>query len=194
MASDPVCGQKWRGSLAKYNPSLSLWKTAQRSLLADSDEFLETWPKWGSMRTGECWELTTWAPRIYERGYGLWPTPTAQDNNQVQGIGAAAKHPKRGTTLGGFVRMFPTATAGKGWSRNHNRAQSNDRLDYTIEREAHEYGQIGRLNPEFCEWLMGWPIGWSALKPLAMDKFREWRQQHSPSSATDFNESEGAKP
>ena len=38
------------------------------------------------------------------------------------------------------------------------------------------------------EWLMGWPIGWTELKPLAMDKFREWQQQHSPSyrsTATD---------
>lgn len=32
----------------------------------------------------------------------------------------------------------------------------------------------GPLNPEFSEWLMGWPIGWSALQPLATDKFRRW--------------------
>jgi len=32
----------------------------------------------------------------------------------------------------------------------------------------------GALNPDWEEWLMGWPIGWSALKPLAMDKFQQW--------------------
>ncbi len=38
----------------------------------------------------------------------------------------------------------------------------------------------GLLNPEWEEWLMGWPIGWTELKPLAMDRFHEWQQQHSP--------------
>lgn len=38
----------------------------------------------------------------------------------------------------------------------------------------------GLLNPEWEEWLMGWPIGWTELKPLAMDRFLEWRRQHSP--------------
>ncbi|ODO64207.1 hypothetical protein BAY44_13955 [Klebsiella pneumoniae] len=37
----------------------------------------------------------------------------------------------------------------------------------------------GLLNPDWEEWLMGWPIGWTELKPLAMDRFREWQQQHS---------------
>ena len=36
----------------------------------------------------------------------------------------------------------------------------------------------GQLNPEWVEWLMGWPIGWTGLKPLEMDKFREWQLQH----------------
>lgn len=40
----------------------------------------------------------------------------------------------------------------------------------------------GLLNPRWEEWLMGWPIGWTKLKPLAMDRFLEWQQQHSPCS------------
>lgn len=39
----------------------------------------------------------------------------------------------------------------------------------------------GLLNPRWEEWLMGWPIGWTKLKPLAMDRFLEWQRQHSPS-------------
>lgn len=31
-----------------------------------------------------------------------------------------------------------------------------------------------RLNPDWVEWLMGWPIGWTALRPLATDRFRSW--------------------
>jgi hypothetical protein len=36
----------------------------------------------------------------------------------------------------------------------------------------------GWINPELSEWLMGWPIGWTDLKPLETDKFREWQHSH----------------
>lgn len=35
------------------------------------------------------------------------------------------------------------------------------------------------IHPDFAEWLMGWPIGWTELLPLGMDKFQHWQQQHS---------------
>lgn len=37
----------------------------------------------------------------------------------------------------------------------------------------------GQLNPPWVEWLMGWPIEWTDLRPLGMDKFLQWQQQHS---------------
>lgn len=36
----------------------------------------------------------------------------------------------------------------------------------------------GRLNPSWVEWLMGWPIGWTACEPLATDKFQLWCNSH----------------
>ena len=36
----------------------------------------------------------------------------------------------------------------------------------------------GQLNPNWVEWLMGWPIGWTDLKPLETDRFQSWLQQH----------------
>ena len=36
-----------------------------------------------------------------------------------------------------------------------------------------------RLSVHYSEWTMGWPIGWTDLKPLETDKFQLWRQQHS---------------
>jgi len=36
----------------------------------------------------------------------------------------------------------------------------------------------GTLNPTWVEWLMGWPIGWTDLKPLEMDKFQQWLDSH----------------
>jgi len=46
-------------------------------------------------------------------------------------------------------------------------------------------GFYGRINPDWTEWLTGWPIGWSALDALATARIREWQQQHSPCSPKD---------
>ncbi len=32
-----------------------------------------------------------------------------------------------------------------------------------------------KIAPELWEWMMGFPVGWSDLKPLEMDKFRSWQ-------------------
>ena len=34
------------------------------------------------------------------------------------------------------------------------------------------------INPNLYEWLMGWPIDWTDLKPLEMDKYLKWQQSH----------------
>jgi len=39
----------------------------------------------------------------------------------------------------------------------------------------------GKIHPEFTEWMMGWPLGWTDLKPLAMGKFPCVQQQHGKS-------------
>jgi len=36
-------------------------------------------------------------------------------------------------------------------------------------------------HPTFSEDLMLWPVGWTDLKPLEMDKYRLWQQQHGGS-------------
>jgi hypothetical protein len=136
------CGATWPVSLAKYDPATSSWKIAQYSLLGDSEEFLATWPRWGSMRSGECWERTT--PKLPTRGResGLLPTPTATNTKAT-----------------------------------HLRGADKGKL-----RESRSYGCHGPLNPPSLEWLMGWPVGWTELKPLATDRCHEWQQQHSLSS------------
>jgi hypothetical protein len=76
MEKPQECGEKWQGSFVKFNPDLCLWKTHQFSLLGDLDEFLETWPKWGLMRNGECWAQTALDYPIGENEFGCWlPTP-----------------------------------------------------------------------------------------------------------------------
>jgi hypothetical protein len=31
------------------------------------------------------------------------------------------------------------------------------------------------LNPLFCEWLMGWPIGWTVFEPAVTESYPWWR-------------------
>lgn len=123
-------------------------------------------------------------------GWGLssaakqWPTPTA--TLASKGGRITPRKSREGGTLIEAVsaRTWPTpvASASKGSSpaalkRKSGADRSNDRLDHAV--MASDGGQ---LNPEWVEWLMGWPIGWTELKPLAMDKFHEWQRQHSPCS------------
>jgi hypothetical protein len=73
----------------------------------------------------------------------------------------------------------PTASMGKrGWpvaaTYDPNR---NSRAVY--ERVRLEMGLFGPYpRPTILEWLMGWPVGWSALEPLEMGKFRQWLTLH----------------
>ena len=95
----------------------------------------------------------------------LFPTPTAQDNAQVRGVGKTVGT-KRGTTLGGFARMWPTPRASE-WkgtgplgSKSHNHRLEKGYLDATVQ----ERSQVsGSLNPAWVEWLMGYPEGWTDL-------------------------------
>jgi hypothetical protein len=39
----------------------------------------------------------------------------------------------------------------------------------------------GALNPEWVEWLMGWPIGWSGFRALETDRYQLWLLSHGKS-------------
>lgn len=59
----------------------------------------------------------------------LWPTPTAQDNIQV---GGNPDHPKRGTTLGGAARNWPTPTVDSASSRTKKYKQGGTPLAMAV--------------------------------------------------------------
>lgn len=172
-ANDPAYGARWRGLLAKYDRATSSWRTAQYSLLEDSGLFSETWPRWGSMQSGESYLLRTPELRIYGSESGLWPTPVASDT------GSRSKpYAQGGTPLSLAVKLWPTPTTMKStggaalckWGGAGARKKMATMVSHAE--------MNGPLNPQWVEWLMGWPAGWSDLTPLAMDKFREWQQQH----------------
>jgi hypothetical protein len=179
--SDQECGEKWRASFTKYDPDMRLWKTHQCLLLGDLEPFLETWPQWGLMRDGECWEQRMLEQTIRETESGLsqqmWPTPTAH-NAKEKGYPAEFNRMTQG--LGTVVKKFPTPQA----SDNRDRGNMSNP---SIQRRVVKGKQImlsqsvhptsGQLNPTWVEWLMGWPLGWTDLKPLATDKSHCVQQQ-----------------
>jgi DNA (cytosine-5)-methyltransferase 1 len=108
------CGDTWPASLAKFDPASSLWRTHQCLLFEDSTECLETFPRWGSMRDGELWELTTPEHLTSGNESGLWPTATVGDSKNAANRTATRHNPNSkhhsGTTLVDAVRMWPTPT------------------------------------------------------------------------------------
>jgi hypothetical protein len=173
--SEADCGARWHGSFARYDQSSSAWKTAQCSLVEGLDEFSETWPRWGSMRNGVSYLRQIPALPICVSESGLWPTPTVCGNYNRPGASATS-----GMGLASAVKLWPTpvASMSKGSSpgamvRKSGASRENDRLDHAVQDS-----KDGRLNPNWVEWLMGWPIGWTDLKPLETARFQEWWQQH----------------
>ena len=150
-ASDLDCGPRWPGSLARCSPPLSGWKTRQCSLFGGLTEFSGTWPRWGMMQDGESFPLATPAHLISGNESGFWPTPKASDFKvDVNDSGEYARR----TVAAGF----------------------QDALPFWIKRRWP--GRRGVTNLDFVDWLMGWPIGWSALAQSATDRFRQWLHSH----------------
>jgi DNA (cytosine-5)-methyltransferase 1 len=202
MENEAECGEKWRGSFVKYDHDLSLWKTHQCSLLGDLDEFLETWPQWGLMRDGECWQQQTLAQTIRGTESGLspnnetffhtpcttgldggsnsrkalkkrlLPTPDASQRGPTKDYNPQAKS-QSGRTLQSFAAKFPTPQASDNRDRGNMSNPSVQRrvaIGKQISLSQSVHPTSGQLNPTWVEWLMGWPLEWTDLKPLEMDK------------------------
>ena len=203
MESAAECGEKWRGSFAKWSQDSYSWKTHQCSLLGGLDEFLGTWPQWGLMRHGECWEQQTLGQTIRGTESGLspngvdsfhtpnttgldggsnsrkalkkkmeqWPTPISQD---AKHSGYAKSGPGKAKKLSYEVVKYPTPTC-------HNAKEGDYPAEHTRKTPSLATHAGGKLNPMWVEWLMGWPLGWTDLKPLETDKYHYAQLQHGES-------------
>jgi hypothetical protein len=105
MASGVGCGEKWQESFAKWNPDSCSWKIRQLWLFEDLDESLETWPRWGLMRRGECWERTPPGIPIIEPEFGWLPTPSGVNGGKNHTMGrvdewGGSSNPLRGKPIG----------------------------------------------------------------------------------------------
>ena len=215
--NDQECGEKWHGSFVKYDPDTSLWKTHQCSLLGGLEEFLETWPQWGLMQNGECWERQTLEQTIRgtESGFvpngedkfhtpnttGLdggsnsrkalkrrqkFPTPISDDANHRTNPAQLRRQTIKLSVMAAH-NIWPTPNAwdGKRGPRSaENLATKKHQISLVTavkHSETTDHLTGGQLNPTWVEWLMGWPLEWTELKPLETDKSPYALQQHGES-------------
>jgi hypothetical protein len=193
---DQVFTEKSCASLAWFDQSSSSWKTYQQSLVTGWEQYSETWPRWGMTAGGSAYAHPMSERRITETDGSHWlPTPTATANQMAPSM---QKH--RGcrnlilptpttidagtgrfnTSIGGTPRptlalmarknLWPTPTA-------HNAKETG--APSQMERKTVQLGDLvgGSLNPQFVEWLMGFPIGFTDSKGWVMPKSRSKPQQ-----------------
>jgi len=198
MENDQECGERWQGLLAKLDPNTFLWKIPQCSLLEDSEQSLEIWPNWGTMRNGVCWEQMTWEQTtdVNEFGYWLTPTATAISGRSPQ----AMEYRTKQRESQGHQTVQPGNLAEQVMYSGQIPCKDMKHPTYwgtpTVQSSRHALWDRGRgnlgeqvsgmhnggkLNPLWTEWLMGWLIGWTDLKPLEMDKFHCVQQQFGTS-------------
>jgi hypothetical protein len=72
---DQVFTEKFCGLQALLSQDSSFWKTCQQSFLMDSEQYSQTWPRWGMTQGGFAYAHPMSERRITETGGGYLPTP-----------------------------------------------------------------------------------------------------------------------
>mgnify|MGYP000853982035 CR=1 FL=1 len=179
-------GRKWL-ELLNVSGRLGYWlRMCLESSAWNSTRCYLTWNASTTPHGRLLFRLSASMPRTEESGFGLWVTPAAADSQGSTGGG-------QGRSLRTDVRMFPTPTKaiadGGQTSRSGKRKSellltgiakmfptptARDWKDGASIGSAPENGLLGRvvnpspatgsLNPNWVEWLMGYPVGWTDLE------------------------------
>jgi DNA (cytosine-5)-methyltransferase 1 len=107
-----------------------------------------------------------------------WPTPMSTEHKANRQTRENHQNGLTQAVLQAETKMLPTPC-----NRDYKGAvKSGKRI--TKSGKTQNYGEQlpnvvgGQLNPTWVEWLMGWPVGWTDLKPLEMDKSLYVQQLH----------------
>jgi hypothetical protein len=115
------------------------------------------------MRSGIAYQLPPSAPLTDATASGSWPTPIRSDSRGSSG------QPKKNkqVQLVDAVKMWPTPTSSLG-TKGARIMPRQSREGVTLIEAVRLSEQIGgSLNPTWVEWLMGFPLGWTALEHWA---------------------------
>jgi hypothetical protein len=133
-------------------------------------EFAE---KWGPKRYS--WRIL---PCLFQEDSplfcGTWPTWGTMRNGVAYPL---MTWEPRTEEKGSGSWHTPTASDAKGTCANSKFGQRSHQFK-VLSQGRFSDGSI-YPNPTVYEALMGWPLGWTGLDALEMDKFQEWQQRHS---------------
>jgi hypothetical protein len=109
----------------------------------------------------------------------MWPTPVAREGNgshqfkltdAVEAtIGKAMPAMQKKPHLWQKFQSFPTPTA-------HNAKECNAPSEKNRNTPTLATFAAGKLNPDWVEWLMNWPIKWSDLNGFDTKEFERWQK------------------
>ena len=109
----------------------------------------------------------------------LWPTPTSTLG--TKGGRVTPQKAREGGTLIEALSArtsWPTPTVKGNYNKAGLSAKSGDGLATAVAKARPAEQAGGSLNPTWVEWLMGWPLGWTAFDQLGMDRYRQWSRAH----------------
>lgn len=92
-------------------------------------------------------------------------------------------NPQRSRNLNDQIAKYPTPQVAD--ATKYGCMTASERMARGRQVMLHNYLSTetcrvgGQLNPTWVEWLMGWPLAWTDLEPLATDRFRSWLRLHS---------------
>lgn len=121
--------------------------------------------------------------RNLDDAVAMWPTPTVKGNHNRKGAS-----PTSGDGLAVAVAKFPTPRAIDGRSKG-NGPRPDTLTGATTYKDGERImvstssGEVtGKLNPRWVDWLMGYPIDWTACRPWATPLSRKQPEKRFKSS------------
>lgn len=152
-------GPGFETPLAFLDPVTRFWKMFRATCPLGELPLLEKLPNSGITVNGVLYQRPAWAPITDVTDFSSWPTPTTRDYKD--GTKPYYRDGKLQTdTLGRAVVIWPTPVASGGLDGGAHSRASMKKLQGT----PYEVPPTGTLNPDWTEWLMGFPIGWTDLK------------------------------
>lgn len=135
-------------------------------------------------KSGLWFEMLRIVNELSPRGFSLKTVSTSGQKGWKQ---SSKGLPKEGMLVHGL--LFPLKKSGQITNERdsgflptptaHNAKEGAYPAEYTRKTPTLSAAIGGKLHPEFTEWMMGWPIGWTGLEPLETDKYQQWLQTHS---------------
>lgn len=190
------CSTTSSGSSTPSGLIVSSVRTSRGTPTDRSATSLRHWKDWATAVRGECSQREPAEPDRSGPGSSLWPAVTYRDHrspNSQDSQDSRNQSSKRGQQLMNFIAwelpaMWSTLTAAA--AHGSQLTRGNDRSDelliggqaillcLRLDPETPDGRTLSAtnlgLNPRFAEWLMGWPIGWSELRPLETGLCQWW--------------------